>query len=271
MVSLQPADLFNGTWGKCTQPRKQRLLFIRGVPLSAGAEVLKSSLHRIALFAGQVPALGARNHHTENAKEVLDSAMAVFEHAKRIIESAAGLRANLYRHVSTSLPRPTLIVAHSLSRMPSHPLEHMEAGCSLYLGSRLRVSLGNIGTARFFSVWVSAQRIGAGSRSATNLSEFAGPAFPFELRRIPQVPEYRRVPIDFGQSLLTNAAGRQRKKSAGKDLSDVGNENETFAVVETARRAPDGVGGLFLHNGSADPCLSLRDSLLQKEGSVVLR
>src|ERR1019366_8998064 len=164
MASLQPADLFNGTWGKCTQPRKQRLFFIRRVPLSAGAAVLKSSLHRIALFADQAPALGAFSHHAENAEEALDPAMAVFEHAKRIIESAVGLRANLYRHVSTPLPCPTLIVAHFLSRMPSHPLVHMEAGCSLYLGSRLHVSLGNIGTARFFSVWVSAQRIGAGSR-----------------------------------------------------------------------------------------------------------
>jgi hypothetical protein len=55
MVSLQPADLFKGTWGKCTQPRKQRFFFISRMPLSAGAEVLKSSLHRIALFAGQAP------------------------------------------------------------------------------------------------------------------------------------------------------------------------------------------------------------------------
>jgi hypothetical protein len=59
---------------------------------------LQCSPHRIALLAGETSPLGAVNHHTKNAKEALDSPVAILEHANRIIEPAVGLCTNLDSH-----------------------------------------------------------------------------------------------------------------------------------------------------------------------------
>jgi hypothetical protein len=112
MITFQPADFLKRIRVARTQAWEKRLFFIRGVALSARAEVLKCSLHRISLFADESSPLGAVNHHTENAQEALDPPVAVFQHPNGIIESAIGLCTNLNRHRFSSLPTSLrLIVA----------------------------------------------------------------------------------------------------------------------------------------------------------------
>src|ERR1035441_5577331 len=98
MVALQPVNFRKRARLRFTQPGKERLFLILRVALSARAEVLKCSLHRIALFAGETSSLGTADYHTENAQEALDPPVAVFQHADGIVESAIGLCTNLNRH-----------------------------------------------------------------------------------------------------------------------------------------------------------------------------
>ena len=73
------------------------------------------------------------------------------------------------------------------------------------------------------------------------------------------------------QILLTNIAGRQRKKSAWEDFPFVRDEDESLAVIQTARCTADRVDGPLICTDSAYSRLALSDSLLQKKTSVMLR
>jgi hypothetical protein len=112
MITFQPADFLKRICVGRKQAWEKRFFLIRRVALSARAEVLKCSLHRIALFAGETSSLGAADYHTENAQKALDPPVAVFQHPNGIIESAIGLCTNLNRHRFSSLPSSLrLIVA----------------------------------------------------------------------------------------------------------------------------------------------------------------
>ena len=67
---------------------KERLFFICCVPLAPNMKVLKGSLYGSPLLASK--ALGVRtfSNHAQDVEEVLYPAMAVFQHADRIVESA---------------------------------------------------------------------------------------------------------------------------------------------------------------------------------------
>jgi hypothetical protein len=68
------------------------------VPLTALAKVVEGCLGRYPFLARELAALRTVNDEAENAKESLNPAMAIFQHSKRIIESAVRFRADLDSH-----------------------------------------------------------------------------------------------------------------------------------------------------------------------------
>jgi hypothetical protein len=63
-------------------------------------KVLKGSLYGGPLFAGKTPGVRSIRDQAEDVEEVLNPAMAVFQHANRVIESTVWFCAYLYRHLS---------------------------------------------------------------------------------------------------------------------------------------------------------------------------
>ena len=120
-------------------------------------------------------------------------------------------------------------------------------------------------------MWISSQSVGAGSRSSADFFERAAAALPLKLRCVPQIAEQRRIAIDRGQFLLTDTAGGEGKEAAREDFALVRDEDESLAIVETARRAPNCVIGSLMLRGGVDSQLAFSDALLQKIAPVMLR
>ena len=104
------------------------------------------------------------------------------------------------------------------------------------------VTLWNIGAARLFRKGVAAESVGPGSGASTNLLEFAGAAFAFQLRSIAQVAEERRLAIDTFEALLAYSSRGEGQKAAGENFAFMRDEDEAFAVVEASWSAADLVG-----------------------------
>jgi hypothetical protein len=65
-------------------------------------KVLKGSLYGEPLFASKAPGVCAFSNYAQDVEEALNPAMAVFQHADRIVESAVRFRAYLYCHLPAS-------------------------------------------------------------------------------------------------------------------------------------------------------------------------
>src|ERR1035437_4631360 len=117
----------------------------------------------------------------------------------------------------------------------SGALKNMKRCRRLQVRCRLYVTLWNIGAARLFGVRVSSQSISPGSRPATDFFEFASAALSFKLGCVAQIAEQRRLAIYFGQFLFPDTTGRERKKAAREHFPFMGDEDESLAIVETAR------------------------------------
>ena len=101
MVAFKSVDLFQASRGLCAQSRKQRLFFICRVPFATRVKVLERSFYSRLLFAGKAPGVRTLDHQAQDVEEVLNPAMAVLQHADRIVESAIRSCAYLYRHSLT--------------------------------------------------------------------------------------------------------------------------------------------------------------------------
>jgi len=101
VVVLEAVDCFEvAGGGRSAQSRKEGLFFIRCVPFPANVKILKRRLHGRPLFAGKASGMRTFSNHTQDVEEMLNPAMAVFQHADRIIESAVWFCAYLYRHLA---------------------------------------------------------------------------------------------------------------------------------------------------------------------------
>jgi hypothetical protein len=98
MFRLELRNRLNRRGELGAQPRKQRLLFVTRMPFPALPKVVESSLHSADLFLCHFSAAGSLNNAAQDAKETLNSTMAVCEHSNWIVESAVRFRSNLYRH-----------------------------------------------------------------------------------------------------------------------------------------------------------------------------
>src|ERR1035441_4310616 len=93
MVAFEAIDFFEIASGEFSpQSRKQRLFFIGCVPFATHVEILKCSLNGGSLFAGKAPRVPALSNQAQDVEEMLDPAMAIFQHANRIVESAVWFR-----------------------------------------------------------------------------------------------------------------------------------------------------------------------------------
>src|ERR1700722_9779596 len=99
MIILETANGFCSCSRDGAEPRKQRLFFIRRVPLPTHTKIVKRSLDRAPFLIREISALGSLRHDAEDSQKAFNSSMAVFEHDERIIKSAVGPGTNLYRHI----------------------------------------------------------------------------------------------------------------------------------------------------------------------------
>src|SRR6266496_1844871 len=148
-------------------------------------------------------------------------------------------------------------------------LQHLQPGPWKSRG-RDDVSFRHIGAAGLLGKGISRDCEGPGARASADLLVLAGSAFAFEHCGVAQVAEDRRVSIDRRQISVADASAGERQEAAGKDLAGVRDEDETFSVIQPARRASDRVGNL-LRGGASIPCLALGDGLLQHVTPIVLR
>jgi S-adenosylmethionine hydrolase len=104
MVAFEAIYTFEAaSCGLATQPWKERLFFICCMPFATHVKILERSLHGRRLFAGKAASMRSLGDQTQYFKEALNPAMAVFEHANWIIESAVWFCAYLDRHGSAFL------------------------------------------------------------------------------------------------------------------------------------------------------------------------
>src|SRR6266511_495291 len=149
-------------------------------------------------------------------------------------------------------------------------LQHLQPGRTWWKSRGRDVSFRHIGAAGLLGKGISRDCEGPGARASADLLVLAGAAFAFEHCSVAQVAEDRRVSIDRRQIIVADASAGERQEAAGKDLAGVRDEDETFSVIQPARRASDRVGNL-LRGGASIPCLALGDGLLQHVTPIVLR
>ena len=117
----------------------------------------------------------------------------------------------------------------------SGALQDMKIGCHLQAPRKLKVSLGHIRAAGLGGERVTGECKGTCPRSAADFLELAGAALALQLRCVPQATEQGRLAVKDVQGLPADVARRKGEKSAGKDISSVGDEEEPLAVIESAR------------------------------------
>src|SRR5215469_8533904 len=121
------------------------------------------------------------------------------------------------------------------------------------------------------AAWVRSKHVAGHGKSArpgtsANVAKFAETAFSLETVRITQSPEDGRFAINLGQRLLADVSAGHRQKSAGIDVSNMGNEDKSLSIIHAGSRirAPGwsvsrpNVGGARASN------------LLQDEPAIVL-
>ena len=147
-----------------------------------------------------------------------------------------------------------------------------EGVCCFHHGRRRNVSPGNVRAAGLFCIRIAGECVGAGPRAAADLLELAGAAFAFQL--------------DPCRANCGRAATRDRWRSSGwrrmlpalkaaeirwERLRRLGDEDEPFAVVQSARRAADQCRRILSGVALADSRPALSRMLLQQVAAVVLR
>src|ERR1700689_3270611 len=106
MVTLESRkDIVGLRWCDGEQPRKQGLFLVECVSLAANMKILQRRFHRRTFFFREVAVLGTFRNETENIEELLDSTMAVLQHAYGVIESAVWFSTDLNCHLSPLLTR----------------------------------------------------------------------------------------------------------------------------------------------------------------------
>ena len=78
--------------------------------------------------------------------------------------------------------------------------------------------LRHVNATGFFGETIASHGIGTRARTATHFPKFAHAALTFQVRRVTEPDEERRVSIDFLKRLLADVSGRERQEAAGKSV-----------------------------------------------------
>jgi hypothetical protein len=100
-------------------------------------------------------------------------------------------------------------------------------------------SFGAIDAVRVAAQVIARDGISAGAAATANVPKFANAAFALQQIRVAQLAEKGRVAVDVRQRALTDVARSQRQKAAGLHDTDMGDENDTLAIVDAQRRSDD--------------------------------
>lgn len=87
--------------------------------------------------------------------------------------------------------------------------------------------------AGFLGKHISSQGISSRPRSTADLAEFTNAALAFQVLAVTQGDKKRGMPVEFRQRLLAYIPGGDGQKPAGEHFTEVGDEDEALAIVDS--------------------------------------